>query len=629
MEEKKGLTIKDLLIRLILIIIFIFLLIWLFPMPDLKPLNSQIFLDNIDRMKDVAKSYYTIERLPKDINSSKKMTLREMIKNNLILPLMDSNGKYCNEDDSYVEIKKLENEYIIKVNLSCTDKKDYIIEHYGCYDICSDTCKMLETTTKTNKQTKKKTTFKTTTPKITTTKNNGKVYEYEYYKNVCTEKLDKYECPSGYNLVGYNGNYTCIKKGSKVVSYPAQTKEVEVTSTDTKDAKRVESKSTSVKSASCSYDYLTTSITAGYDKTIYNAQKSLTTQKVTANKTTSSDVKAATKTTTTASYKVVQNYDVIDADKYAKGYEWSYVSTTVSRDGNLGYENGNEKLVLVDSWSELACESATACSSTITYYKYYKYSKKVTGYTYSCSAYPGYTLYNTTKCRKKTTQTKTCPDSSYTDTGTNCVKTNYSCSKYSSDYKSDGKGSCVKTINKYSCPSGTKATSDPKYCSKEVTTYSCPSGTQKLNSTQCVKYDYYCPKNTSTKTYTLNGSKCTVKTKVKVCSCSNYKNAVQSADKLQCTVTDTSYKWSCSDNPGYTLNGSKCVKTITTKKTNLDCSKYPGTTLNGEYCVKTVDSSDSKKATPKYSTSCQNEYKWSTSTSLDGWTYTGKKRQIN
>ena len=52
METNRGLTIKDILIRLILIIIFIFLLIWLFPMPDLKPLNNQIFADNIDRMKE-------------------------------------------------------------------------------------------------------------------------------------------------------------------------------------------------------------------------------------------------------------------------------------------------------------------------------------------------------------------------------------------------------------------------------------------------------------------------------------------------------------------------------------------------------------------------------------------------
>ena len=79
MEERRGFTIKDLLIRLILIIIFIFLLIWLFPMPDLKPLNYQIFADNIDRMKNVAKSYYTVERLPENINDYKKMTLEEMI----------------------------------------------------------------------------------------------------------------------------------------------------------------------------------------------------------------------------------------------------------------------------------------------------------------------------------------------------------------------------------------------------------------------------------------------------------------------------------------------------------------------------------------------------------------------
>ena len=37
-------------------------------MPDLKPLNNQIFAENLDRMKNVAKTYYTIERLPENIN---------------------------------------------------------------------------------------------------------------------------------------------------------------------------------------------------------------------------------------------------------------------------------------------------------------------------------------------------------------------------------------------------------------------------------------------------------------------------------------------------------------------------------------------------------------------------------
>ena len=81
-------------------------------------------------MKNVAKTYYTVERLPENINDYKKMTLKEMIENKLILPLMDSNGNYCSEKDSYVQITKLENEYIIKVYLSCSDKQDYIIEHF-------------------------------------------------------------------------------------------------------------------------------------------------------------------------------------------------------------------------------------------------------------------------------------------------------------------------------------------------------------------------------------------------------------------------------------------------------------------------------------------------------------------
>ena len=205
-EERKGLTVKDVLIRLILIIIFIFLLIWLFPMPDLKPLNNQIFLDNVDRMKDVAKSYYTVERLPQDFNTSKQMTLREMIDKHLILPLMDSNGNYCSEDDSYIEVKKTENEYQIKVSLSCSDKKDYIIEHFGCYDICSDKCKALEATTK-------KTTVKKTNEKVVTTKYSDKLYEYEFVKDVCSQKFDKYVCPSDYYLLGNK----CIKNNSKVI----------------------------------------------------------------------------------------------------------------------------------------------------------------------------------------------------------------------------------------------------------------------------------------------------------------------------------------------------------------------------------------------------------------------------
>ena len=632
MEEKRGLTIKDILIRLVLIIVFIVLLILLFPMPDLKPLNNQIFLDNIDRMKDVAKSYYTLERLPENINDSKKMTLREMIDNHYILPLMDSNGNYCDEDDSYVEITKLENEYIIKVNLSCTDKKDYIIEHYGCYDICNDTCKVLETTKTSGLAGDIKTTYKKTssskklttkkTDKVTTEKHN-KIYEYEYVKSFCTEQFDKYVCPAGYTLVGEN----CIKTGSKTETYPAEEKITYIYSTDTKPADPVTDSTSETKPADCREEYKTSTIDAGYKKTTYSAIETTTTQKVTADKTYSYDVKGAVATTktTNASYEVVQNYDVITADKIANGYKWTYKSTITSRDGGLAYVGDDEKIVLVKSWSEPTCET---CATTVIVYKYYRYEKTANSYSYSCDAYDGYTLYDGNKCRKPTTQTKKCP-SGYKDTGSGCTKTEttYSCDKYGSDYKLDSSSkTCKKTNVTYTCPSGTTETSDPKYCNKTVITYTCPAGTEKDGNT-CIKYDYYCPDNTSNKTYTLNGSKCTVKQKVKVCSCPE--GSVQSEDKLSCIITSSTTKYSCDKYPGYTLEGDKCTKTTVTEKKVYSCDKYEGSVLDGTNCIKTVSTTDTQKAEKTYKTYCENKYMWSTSTSVDGWTYTGNKRVIN
>ena len=110
-------------------------------MPDLKPLNNQIFADNIDRMKDVAKSYYTVERLPKNINDSKRMTLKEMVDQHLILDLIDSNGKTCSRDDSYVEITKLENEYVLSQNsdnkhteINQKETQNSLFEHFEYFE---------------------------------------------------------------------------------------------------------------------------------------------------------------------------------------------------------------------------------------------------------------------------------------------------------------------------------------------------------------------------------------------------------------------------------------------------------------------------------------------------------------
>ena len=648
MEERRGLTIKDLLIRLILIIIFIFLLIWLFPMPNLKPLNNQIFADNVDRMKEVAKSYYTTERLPQNVGESKRMTLGEMQEKDLILPLMDSKGKYCSKTNSYVEITKMENEYLIVVNLSCSDKQARIIEHFGCYDICSDTCKALEkaATTKgttitystsrqavsraTTKYTKKYTTKNT---EWSTTQITPKLYEYEFVRDECSDTFDSYSCPTGYSLVGDS----CMRYDAETETKDAiETKSI-VSSVDTKDAKAESSSTTETKDPTITYETKTSTITAGYKKTTYSAALKTVTKKLTADETYSYDVKAAIETvkSTDRSYDVIQNYDVVDADvtypDQVQKTEWKYVSTKVSTDGGLSFVGDTEKLLLVDSWQERTCST---CASVITYYKYYRYRLVTTtttsgSPTYSCNSHPGYTLSGT-KCKKATTKSYTCP-SGWTNTGSGCKKTetSLSCDKYGSDYKLDkSKKTCTKTITKYSCSKGTLT--DGKYCTVTEKDYVCPSNMEKQGTgadTVCIdKHDYYCPANTSTKTYTLNGTTCTVSTKVAVAKCDS--GYTLSADGKSCVKKGSETVYTCDGYDGYTLEGNKCTKVINTEKITYSCEM--GYTLDSNNkCTRTVESRDTIAATKNYKTVCHQEYKWSTSTKLDGWSYTGNKRQIN
>ena len=98
--EQKGFPIKDFIIKAVLVIIFVFLLVWLLPKfiaptivnennttVDVSALTSQIFADNLERMKEAAISYYTVERLPEKVGDVKTLTLEEMYEKKLILEL--------------------------------------------------------------------------------------------------------------------------------------------------------------------------------------------------------------------------------------------------------------------------------------------------------------------------------------------------------------------------------------------------------------------------------------------------------------------------------------------------------------------------------------------------------------
>jgi len=138
-ERRDFSTLKFFLLRLVLVVIFVLLLIWLVPWPDmsgLKPLQEQIFNNNILMMKDAAIPYFTTDRLPKNVGDKVTLTLQEMLDLKLITPFVDKNGNTCDLTGSYVTLEKLEDEYLLKVNLKCSDKEDYILVHLGCYSYC-------------------------------------------------------------------------------------------------------------------------------------------------------------------------------------------------------------------------------------------------------------------------------------------------------------------------------------------------------------------------------------------------------------------------------------------------------------------------------------------------------------
>lgn len=157
--ENRGFPFRDFLLKLILVIIFVFLLVWLLPKfiepvivensgstVDVSALTSQIFSDNLEKMKDAAISYYTDERLPQEVGESDKMTLSDMIGKKIITPLIDKNNKPCDVEASYVQITKMDDEYLLKVNLKDSETEDYILVHLGCYTYCdSNICEKAET----------------------------------------------------------------------------------------------------------------------------------------------------------------------------------------------------------------------------------------------------------------------------------------------------------------------------------------------------------------------------------------------------------------------------------------------------------------------------------------------------
>ncbi len=197
--EKTGKSsfIRDIVIKVFLILLFVLLITLLFPMPNLTPFYDAVFNNNVQTMKDAAENYFTKERMPEKEGDKVKLTLQDMLDKKLILPFLDKDGNECDAEKSYVQVTKKKTEYELEVHLSCGDEENYIVEPIGCYDFCENkvecvcSCDQKVTTNEKGEVTVNKTTTtpsKPSTPSTPNTPSSNDKYKLQYlYSRTLTD----------------------------------------------------------------------------------------------------------------------------------------------------------------------------------------------------------------------------------------------------------------------------------------------------------------------------------------------------------------------------------------------------------------------------------------------------------
>ena len=581
-ERGSRFSILDIIVKLIFAALFIFILMWLFKknVPNMTPFYSNVFRENIKYMQEAGESYFTDDKLPKEIGQSNKISLADMFDKKLVLPFVDEDGNSCNQYDSYVSVTKTDNGYELKTNLVCNKESNYTVKILGCHNYCKDSL-------------------------CSKTCSVEQITEYKYKK---TTNVTAYKCPSGYKK---NGKY-CVK--SKLVD----SKSASVTNTTTKDlvvaAKEVISggKKTEV-------DVIKVKNSDSYEKVYINAIKETTNGTTTKTKVYVEPIKS----TTSGSTKTEQEAYACQKTKTVQEPYTCQKTQTVKKT----YSCQKTKTVR-ESYDCTKYKTEKQCST--------KYKKEA----YSCNCSTKYVggVYKTA-CNTcyKSVPYQSCKDvnKAYTDTCYRNVNKTYTttCTK-----------NVNKTYNTTCYRNVTKTYTDTCYRDKTTTTpgsttYSCPSNATGSEgsganlrcyyyktTTTAGKTTYKCPSNADGSTGSGENLKCYYLQKTsngysyKCPTKANYSTG--SGENLRCyVVTNGTSHYECSDS-SYKLNGKYCKKTVTESSTSKKCDS--GYKLEGNKCNKyTTTKVNATKTTAK-----KTIYKWSKQDGISGWTKTGDTRIV-
>ena len=150
-ERRNRLSLRDIILIILLMILFIFVMVWLFPTKGYLE-NENVIVDNeiyneyLENMSTVAKDYFINSKMPSTTGDTVKLTLLDMLEKKLIVEIGGNTS--CDLNKSFIEVTKMDEDFQLRVELSCTDYYDYKIITLGCKDYCNLDCGK-ETTTVT------------------------------------------------------------------------------------------------------------------------------------------------------------------------------------------------------------------------------------------------------------------------------------------------------------------------------------------------------------------------------------------------------------------------------------------------------------------------------------------------
>ncbi len=594
--------------KLLLVALVIGILFYIIPRTNDKAFKNQVFTDNLNNMKVAAKDYFKGNKLPPKIGDTKVITLDKMEENKLLVPFTDYDEKACDGSKSYAEVtKNSETEYSLKVNLSCDNKEEYVLDSIEYVALPGTE---VETPVIDNTETTVPDTDSTDTS-ITDTDDNtngnevidadeiegdkdGNIYEFEH-RRLIKQGITEYVCPEGYERVGNK----CYKTtyGDKIPATPLYFDDLEtVTDADVTTTGSVEVTADAIKK----YEETKTSCPEGY----------------TLNNNTCIKYVDATVVPGSTTYSC-ENGGTLSGDKCIITINaTAHSGSTTYSCPNGGSLNGTNCVVtesapVVPGSTSRSCPNGGYLNGT-TCVKTTSYGASASGGQTNCSCPSGGSLSGrtctTTTSTGALTSARQCstsysgwgnpqvvtsptPLSTYTAETTKLVAVDSSCRL----------GKCTYTYYRYtrqkyqnctggtqycangSAPSGGRCYSTSSYAASCTTTpvsYSCPSG-GSLSGSTCVRDDSYrATESTSGSTY----GNCP----------SGYS---KSSDGKTCTKTYSASKstgattYTCPDGYTKTSDGTHCSKTYNATKhegtTTYTCPE--GYTKDGTTCYKTTD----------------------------------------